>query len=595
MRRGLKLLAIGLACLGFAAAAWPWELASPAFRKVVRSRIEQATGSTATIAGPITLKLLPRPRLQMNDLAFVRTDGALMLDAPVVKAEFDIPGLLKGEWHLSSATLVAPTVTLNLDLMEAAYRKAPSSLGGYAVPSPISLHLRGALLRTLSSNAAADLVATNIDATATLPARDEAFEVSGHGDLRGTTGQFVGRLERPARILDPEGSATSLQIDSPLFTFLATGLLSGGTQEQFSGHIAASTPALPRLLRALDGFPVALGTHRAQISGDLVARPHDLSLSDVQLKLDQGRFEGTLALRRDSGRDLVQGTLATDLLDIDALIGDAANRHDMAAYYRRPLDPSSFRTDIDMRVSALESRIGKLQLEETAFAALLREGRLEVSIDEARGYGGTLKARTVASVNRDGTEAQAHVALSHVDLGRLSEALSGQERVSGEMTGTADLAGNGSSLRDIVARLDGKGQVSIENGRLVGLSLGQTLRRLGRKLPFDRQWQGQPTAFDKAVWDFGVEKGVLDIPDGRLTAPGLQMSFDSRTDLPGGRTDVHAVAAQTDAVGAPLQGGSRMPFDLSGSWDRPMMLTQNGGHGLPSLSIPLFGSDAGTP
>ena len=73
------------------------------------------------------------------------------------------------------------------------------------------------------------------------------------------------------------------------------------------------------------------------------------------------------------------------------------------------------------------------------------------------------------------------------------------------------------------------------------------------------------------------------------------MSFDSRTDLPAGRTDVHAVAAQTGSDGAPLQGGSRMPFDMSGSWDRPMMLIQNAGHGLPSLSVPLFGPDTAPP
>ena len=595
MKRGTTLLAMGVASLGLATAAWPWDLASPVFRLAITSQIEHATGATATVSGPITLKLLPHPRLQVNDLSLVRSDGAVMVDAPVVKAEFDIPSLFRGQWHLSSATLVAPTVTLNLDLMAAAYRKAPVWFGGSASPWPIKLHLRAGLLRTLSSNATEDLVATDIDATASLPERDEAFVFSGNANLRGTTGQFAGRIERVAKVLASEGSATSLQIDSPLFTFSASGLLSGGAQEQFAGHLAASTPALPHLLRALDGFPVALGTHRAQISGDLVAKAHDLSLSNVQLKLDKGRFEGTLALRRDGGRDLVQGTLATDMLDVDALLGDAANQHDIEVFYRKPLDASSFRTDIDMRVSALESRIGRLHLDETAFTALLRDGRLEISIDEARGYSGTLKARAIAYVNRDGAEAQADLTLSRVDLGQLSEALSGQERVSGQITGTAELSGRGSNLRDVVAALDGKGQVSIEHGRLVGLSLGQKLRRLGRKLPLDGQWQGQPTAFDKAVWDFGVERGVLNIPQGRLTAPGLQMSFNSRTDLPGGSTDVHAVAAQTDAGGSPLQGGARMPFDVSGSWDRPLMLMQSTGRGLPSLSIPLFGPDAALP
>ncbi len=267
----------------------------------------------------------------------------------------------------------------------------------------------------------------------------------------------------------------------------------------------------------------------------------------------------------------------------------------MEAFYRKPLDPAAFRTNIDMRVSALESRIGRLHLDETAFAALLRDGRLEISIDEAKGYGGTLKARAIAHVGREGTEAQADVTLTRVDLGQVSEAISGQARVSGQITGTADLAGDGASLGDVVAGLDGKGQVSIEHGQLVGLSLGQTLRRLGRKLPLDRPGRGQPTAFDKAVWDFGVERGVLKIPEGRLTAPGLQMSFASRTDLPGGTTDVHAVAAQTDAGGVPLQSGSRMPFEMSGSWDRPMMLIQNAGHGLPALSFPLFGPDPALP
>ena len=82
------------------------------FRKAITSHIEHATGSTATVSGPITLKLLPRPRLQVNDLSLKRTDGAVMLDVPVVKAEFDIPGLFRNEWRISSATLVAPTVTV---------------------------------------------------------------------------------------------------------------------------------------------------------------------------------------------------------------------------------------------------------------------------------------------------------------------------------------------------------------------------------------------------------------------------------------------------------------------------------------------------
>ncbi len=597
MRRGLKLLAIGLACLGFAAAAWPWELASPAFRKVVTSRIEQATGSTATVAGPITLKLLPRPRLQMNDLG-VRADrrradarrpggqGRVRHSRPsqrrvapefgdARRADRDAEPRPDGR-GLSQGTFLARRLCRAV-----AHQPAPSwSLAAHVVEQCSGGSRRDRHRRDRHASGAGRSLRVFGDTATCAERRDNLSD-----------GSSVRR-----RILDPEGSATSLQIDSPLFTFLATGLLSGGAQEQFSGHLAASTPALPHLLRALDGFPVALGTHRAQISGDLVARPHDLSLSDVQLKLDKGRFEGTLALRRDSGRDLVQGTLATDMLDVDALIGDAANRHDMAAYYRRPLDPSSFRTDIDMRVSALESRIGRLQLDETAFAALLRDGRLEISIDEARGYGGTLKARAIANVNRDGAEAQADV-----------DAVACRP---GQTVGGAQRAGAG-QRRD--HRNGGPRRERCKPARH-RCDARRQRPGLDRKRPPRRSLPGADAAAPRpqaaarramARTADRVRQGGLEFrrrtgrsQHSRREVDGARPADELRQpDGPAGRQDRRSCRGGPNRCRRCAVAGRKShavrPVGILGPAHDADLRTR--GHGLPSLSIPLFGADAPMP
>ena len=229
----------------------------------------------------------------------------------------------------------------------------------------------------------------------------------------------------------------------------------------------------------------------------------------------------------------------------------------------------------------------RVTLGDAAVAALVRGDRLELTLDEAQAYGGVVKARVLATLSPDGVDAHADVTAQRLDLAGLSEALSGRERVGGALSGHAALDGHGESLHAVVGRIFGSGQVEIEGGRLAGLSLAQALKRLGRRLPLDGDRGATPTTFDKAVWELAIRDGVIRIPDGRLTAPGVAMAFGAETALPDGRIDVHAVAAQTDRRGQPLPDGQSMPFDMRGSWAGPLVLVGHGGS-LPALTLPMF-------
>ncbi|WP_237476484.1 AsmA family protein [Lichenibacterium dinghuense] len=582
MTRLAKLTAVILVAAALAAAAAPWRVSRTAAAKAFADGWGPDAGLHAVAAGGVTFKLLPRPRLQATGLSASAEDGAVLLDAPLLKADLDIPSLLRGVWRMSSATLVEPTLTVDVD------RLAEGSAAAHA-PShgaPVMLRLRSGLLKTRSASGFADLLVTGIDASAAWDGRGEGLVVSGTATLRGTTAQFTGTLRDRGSGPEPAGSLASLQVESPLFDFSAKGVLSIVPQVQFAGRASFATPSLPRFLHAWDDAPASLASRRVQIGGLLVAKLHDLSLSDAQIRLDQTRLEGSLAWRQEAGRGLVAGTLATDSLDVRSL-GDP-DAPDIRDLYRKALTASPFATDVDLRISAATARLGRVTLEDAAFAALVRGERLEVTLDEARAYGGLVKARAVLTVGADGIGAHADVSAKRVDLGLLSDGLSGRARLNGTITARAALDGQGATLRDVVADLAGDGQVGVEGARVANLSLASALHRGDRRSPLDVSRRWPATVFDRAQWDVSIRDGTVRIPKGKLTAPGLALTFDAATGLPDGRVDLHAVAAEADAAGAPLRDSPTMPLDLRGFWAGPLVLTGGQG-GFPAVALPLGG------
>ena len=186
-------------------------------------------------------------------------------------------------------------------------------------------------------------------------------------------------------------------------------------------------------------------------------------------------------------------------------------------------------------------------------------------------------------------DAHADLSARNVDLAGVSAAMGGAERVGGSLGGHAALDGRGASLRDVLNGLSGKGQIGVDHGILAGLSLAQALRRLGRKLPVDIDRRGPSTTFDKALWDVTVERGLVKIPDGRLTTPGVAMSFGAATALPDGTIAVHAMATQSGVDGSPLHDGGRLSLDLRGTWSAPLFSIGRG-LGVPVLPLPSIGA-----
>ncbi len=580
MRAAAKLIGLlSLACAA-AAAAMPWKVTARSARSAIEAQIESETGLVVHIDGPIVLKLLPHPRLRFGDVSARSRDGAIVLNVPVVKAGIDALALSHGAWRLSSATLVAPTATLDLDafrgaLFPVAKREPP-------VRERFRVAARSGVVRLRTALAATDTLITDLDAVLDRDSGAGALSATGVGTWRAARTRFSLRLDDPAAVAEGGSARASLSLRSPLVVATAAGTLTGGRVPRFVGRVSVAAEALSPLERAFETPPLPVALGRILLSADATLKGDEATFSDLALRLGDMRLEGSLAYRGDAGRGLWEGTLATDSLDVDRLFAPARDASD--GWFRARLDPRVLpRTDLDLRISAAAMKAGNLAFADAAMSAMVRGDRVELTLEGARAFGGDVKSHVAASLGDGRVEAHADLAMARVDLGPFSAAIGGGERLSGTMDGRVSVDGAGESVSELVHNLSGDGRVTVRDGNLMGMSVPQVLRRFSRRLPKGSDLPGKVTSFDVAEATLKVANGIVAMVDGLIVGPGVRMAFGGRTDLPQGNIHIHAVAAQTDPSGALVPDVPRFPFELRGTWGGPFALDDHPSLPLPSL------------
>lgn len=577
---------LGVVVLGAVAvlAGTSFTLKGAARRIEMAQRMGRDTGLEVRAGGPITIKLLPRPRVQIADVSVRAPDGSIDLTAPSLSGEIDIAALLQGRWRLVSTTVSNPTASIDLDVAGQALTTARLDAADEA---PFRLSVRSGLFRLVSRRLGAETILTEVGATLDKAGGAGGLSLSGTAAWRDLPGQFAFRLGAPVRMGDEHQASTFLEVTSPAGAFSAIGDVSTGAQPQFAGHLSVSTNTPVRLFSALGLNASWMNLRKISFSGDALAKAGDIALSDAALRVNATTFEGTLGYHSDGGHGLIEGTLAAGRFDLASLIGRIIDGRALAAFYRAKLAPHLADTNLDLRISAGEITVGPSTAEDVALSVLSRDRRMEVTLDEALAFGGVVKARLLASLAPDTIEAHGEMTLSGIELGPLGVALTGDERISGTMSGSITVDGRGQGLSDIVPTLAGDGQISVQNGNFLGLSVAQALKRFTRRVPLGTDRAGQLTAFAQATSSMKIVDGTVTFVDGQVSGPGIAMSFAGRGDLPRAKVDILAVASETDATGSRVAGSPTLPIEMRAAWGKPLTLMERNHHlPVPSLGLP---------
>ncbi|WP_198017224.1 AsmA family protein [Methylocapsa acidiphila] len=579
--RAIGAIAVIFVLVGFVAAMVPWAFSTEALRGEIMSQIRQMTGLAPISQGPAVFVVLPQPHISIEDVSLSDPSGALRIQARALKGYFRVTSLLRGQLEIGWASLTQPELAIDLD--------------GTPMPSDSAIG-RAAAAKSASPQAAtadqARLAAvTLIDGRARLKSRFSASEividgvnvaidwrklggparVTGQARFQDETTGIAARIESPVDLLRGGRSAVSLGVMSNSLNLSADGVLASEPGASFSGHIVASSPSLRKLLQ-WGGFFIPFPDLLTDFALACEARLDETgaACSELKLRLDDNEFEGALALQARDKTPALLGTLATNRLSARPFIVDLPRAVGPdGEWSRESFDLDDLRRlDLDLRVSAARILLPNAQIEDAAFAVLNRDGRLEFSLAEAKAYQGVLKGRASLSAGPDGVSLRARGSLSDLDMAALPFSAFAGGKIIGALTAHTSIESSGSDMRELMRNIDGDAQISVEKGGLVGIDLGQALRRIDKMplaLPSDIRRGG--TAFDRAAFGLRIAKGVAEIEAGALNGPGVDLQFGGAADIGGRALELSAVAMPSDAEGGASRQGPQFRFQVAGSWD----------------------------
>ena len=539
--------------------------------------LARSFGPDITLSSAPEVHLLPWPRVVMTG---VRLHTAEMpdIDIPVLEATQNVVSLLTGRVAFSRLRLVGPRMSVDADALAAGTHRPSLGLLAHGLPGQVVVE--SGVLTLRSHHAALDGVVTGVDAVIEGLDRNGSAVLNGSGLWRGTRLDLSARVEPFFDFVLGRDTTGSVKLRSPLLTASVDGQLHAGIRGGFEGQVSASMPSLPNLLRA-SGASGGLGTvaERVSFSGTGLANADAVTFSDAHVALDDTAFEGSLAWQPNDGRWAWTGTFATDTLDLTRGLAALPQLRDRSGRWSDAtwtIDPALL-GDVDLRISASRALLGPITIEDAAFSALCRNGRIEAGFSEARSLDGLIRGRAVAAVTGRDVDLRIDLSMSQMDLDPLAEAV-GTRGISGSASGHLVAEARGSSPRALVESLGGHGQISVRNGSLPALPKVADLSALGLDAP---AWlRSRATLpFDLATAELRLVGNRLKIIDGRVIESDAQQSFSAEASLLDRSFSIMAVPAVSSGLAT---------TNLAGIFGSPPRILQAGTDAAPS------GTDVGS-
>jgi AsmA protein len=562
-RRVVFLIAlISLVVLG--AAAVPWTLTGSRLSSAVTRHLRSSYGVEFAVEGRSTFALLPTPRVKFERMTLAAPDGTVKAEGGILRGELHLLSLLVGRIELSEIMLSETKITASrAALASQDWRTLLKERPGDA---PVRR-----LIIASSSLQWTDLKDADLDKVNLLinwAGSDAPLYAAGSASWRGEVVRLEQTSFHPTLLASDRLSPIQLTLAAPTGRLSLTGEAQLGDDPRVTGESLIQATSLRGFTR-WSGMKLPFGPQiqAVSIQGDVSMNRRRLSWPSVVVSLGEDKLEGTMAVRLDSERPLITGTLAADSLNLSDFVRPLVQaRVRSGGWSDEAIDLApTTGSDLDLRISATTARLRALRIDDMAASVLVRPGRIEASVGRAELYEGTVKGRLSLSAVGDVTELKGQGSFDDVDLTAFLGAIGETRWIAGLAQGQVVLEGVGRNPAELVRQTNGRIAVTVGEGELVGIALDDALRRVEKRpLLASLNWRGGRTAFDHAHAQVVVNGGVGTVAEGRLSAPGMLMGLQGTISLVDRALDLQADASLAHQ---PPNTPPMIAFDVSGHWD----------------------------
>lgn len=614
----MKKLLIGLAIVAVliaaAVAAIPYLVQLDTYRERIAAVVREQTGRDLTIAGPISLSLLPRLAIQLEDVALANAPGG-QADALARFDRLDLAlellPLLSGEFAVSRLVLVEPEIALEVDAegranwqfdpaAPAGGPQAGNGAGdgsgngdsggsaGSGLPELRfdAVEIVDGRLSWTDARSAAGYAVDDLDAVIALPSLDAPATLDADFRFAGRPVELTGRASAVRPLIEGGATEVAVALDAEPLTLSFEGRVDAAGSPAARGALSVAAPSAGDAAQWLGG-PAGLPAEPVELTGRIEASSDRVALDDAELHAGPDRAAGSLAVALGGERPAVTGQLALGRLDLDRLnaaYGEAGQPADEAppageaepavAQDQIPIELGFLRevdADLDLALDGISMK--GIDTGPTTVAIDLAGGRLDVVVDDTAVFDGTVSGRLGLDGAAEIPAASADLRVSGVHAEPLLALLADFDRLSGTTRGTASLRAAGATDRAMLASLDGEGSLIFTDGALEGVNIAALVRDAlatvrGQAAAGDAP---QRTDFAELGAAFTITDGVARTDDLRLLAPLLRLTGEGAVDLAGQTVDLRLrpriVASLEGQGGSDDQTGLTVPVLVRGTFD----------------------------
>jgi AsmA protein len=615
--------ALTLACLCLAAVAF-LIFAAPldAVRDRLVEQVSARTGRTLVIAGPASLSLYPRLAVSVRDVSVLAPEGmgaAPVVSVPSLEVEVSLWSLLSRRPQLGGVTLRRPTIELSIDAQ--GRRNWELSRPGQVLSGPVdggreaqapaklappagqnqakglqrpagSVRIIDGTLRYRDERSGSHDEISALDLILTTNDLDGPVAVSGTFTRRGTQAGFAAVALPLRSILADQPVHLTLKVGAAGIEAAYEGTMAFKGGIAADGKVSIRAPSAQALSHWL-GTPWPSAADPLAISGHVKAVDGGVMLSSLEASLGDVSLEGSLAVGV-KGRPSVSGKLRISELDIGKLPALSGKRADGSAVPPVPaaapepdkrasrkgwsdhaIDPQVLAVaDADLALSVGRLLYKDVKIGQSTVSLSVKDGLAKVMLEDVELYDG----RAQGEIALDGTGGTLTLGtplkLAGVSILPLLRDAAGVGWLEGRGTIALVLNGRGLSQRQIVQSLNGKVDVAVADGALIGIDVGKLLRAIERgRLPNLAPASEDRTPFSQLAGTFDLADGTAKNRDLKLAGTHLWLQGEGMIDLGPRQIDYTLrtkIAGGPPAEGAAVRIGTlEIPIGIKGPLERP--------------------------
>jgi AsmA protein len=324
--------------------------------------------------------------------------------------------------------------------------------------------------------------------------------------------------------------------------------------------------------------PAALS--RVALKAHIKADAKKASLTNGNLELDQSKLQFS-ATAAEFSKPNLKFDLDLDQIDLDRYMPPKSEQPSeektsgSAEPVKKKTDYEPLRRLIlDGALKITKLTVNKAKIEDVVLQIKAKNGVFNLDPLKLKMYQGNAAGKVVLDVAKDTPRNDINLQLKNIQVGPLLQDVLEKDFLVGATNADIKLAMAGDDPEIIKKTLNGKGELSFNDGAIIGIDLSAMARNVGAAFGLAKKGEKRPrTDFTELLVPFTIKNGVVDTPQSSIKSPFIRITAVGTADLVKEtldfRVDPQAVATIKGQGDEAKRSGIMVPVLVSGTFSEP--------------------------